>query len=405
MDQLIARFFGDSPLVQGGVALMLAGWLGYQLRAMPVRIFEWLRAWNTRVVQVRDAHPHYDAWLKLLTDNAVRRGGPRTIEVRMRWSSDDDQPSGSYLAAGTDDFWARVMGKWCHVEIARENGSSTHDMNKRFMITVEVMLCSRAELERLYALVTGLATTVETRQVVDLYDRHGNCTCLKIPKRDPTTLCLPRGLFEGVESRLRDFCGARDQYERAGIPWRFGVLLSGEPGTGKTSFAHALASTLGLRIAVITLADLETDRELVDVFRSVTDQAVILIEDVDCAFRMREGEAAAGVSFSGFLNCIDGVLAPQNGRILIMSTNHVDRLDPALTRPGRVDLQLEVPLLTRQVAADYADRVFPQVAVRHDIIDSLMESEKPTPAMLINQLSRHRWRRPVPRETATLPIL
>lgn len=48
----------------------------------------------------------------------------------------------------------------------------------------------------------------------------------------------------------------------------------------------------------------------------------------------------ASVSFSGLLNAIDGV-ASQEGRILIMTTNHKDRLDPALIRPGRVDVQIE----------------------------------------------------------------
>ena len=59
---------------------------------------------------------------------------------------------------------------------------------------------------------------------MDLYNRHGSCTTVKIPKRDPGTLCLPPGVFESIEGRLRDFCAAREQYEWAGIPWRFGAI-------------------------------------------------------------------------------------------------------------------------------------------------------------------------------------
>ncbi|HVU63163.1 MAG TPA: AAA family ATPase [Phycisphaerales bacterium] len=393
LTELFDKLMSQSPLLQGGLILMIAGWMGYQLRSLPERIWGFCRWWTTRIVQVREAHPHYEHWLAFLTERAVRKDGPRTLEVRSNWENGE---AVSTLSAGTDDFWARVHGKWCHVHVCREDSDGKASLTQRFLIVVEMLASSRRDVRLLADEVAKRATVVEHRQLVDLYNRHGGCVTIKIPKRNPETLCLPRGLFESVEQRLCEFCGAREQYEWAGIPWRFGVLLHGEPGTGKTSLAHSLASRLGLRIAVITLADFESDREMVEVFRCVQEQAVVLIEDVDCAFRQRDGggEAAAGVSFSGFLNCIDGVMAPQNGRILVMTTNHLDRLDPALVRPGRVDLRIEVPTLARQDASDYADRVFPHVASRHDVVNEVMALERPTPAVLINRLTLQRWHRP-----------
>lgn len=393
VSELIDKLIAQSPLVQGGLALMVAGWLGYQMRSLPERAWSFVRWWMTRVVQVRETHPHYEQWLSLLTEHAVRRDGPRTLEVRANW---EEGRAMSRLSAGTDNFWARVHGTWCHVHVQREDAPGKMAVQQqRFIIQVEMLWSTRRDVERMTAEVARRAAVIEPKQLVDLYDRHGGSTTVKIPKREAYTLCLPRGMFESVEQRLREFCSAREQYEWAGIPWRFGVLLYGEPGTGKTSLAHALASRLGMRIAVVPLADFGSDHEMVDVFRSVEEQAVVLIEDVDCAFRQRDegGEAAAGVSFSGFLNCIDGVMAPQNGRILVMTTNHVDRLDPALIRPGRIDLRIEVPTLGRQEASDYADRVFPHVAARHDVVSEVMALEKPTPAVLINRLTRERWHR------------
>ncbi|CAN5693633.1 hypothetical protein BH11PLA1_BH11PLA1_03110 [soil metagenome] len=401
MIDFLKQLVNQAPFVQGGVALLLAGWLGYQARALPERVWDLVRAWTTRVIHIRDTHPHYEAWLTMLTEHSVRKGGPRTLEVRVQCDADGNRLPAPRLAAGTAQFWARLGGKWCHVCVLRDEANPKTGLVPRFMIVVEVAWGTRVQITRMVEEAGRRAVYAEERQVVGLYGRHGLSSTIRIPKRDPRTLCLPRGLFESVETRLREFLGARERYEGTGIPWRFGVLLSGPPGTGKTSLTHALASRLGLRIAVITLADLESDQELVEVFRGVEDQALILIEDIDCAFRQRDGggDAAAGVSFSGFLNCIDGVLAPHNGRVLVMSTNHVERLDPALIRPGRVDLHLEIPLLERQDAADYADRVFPHVAARHDVVDEVMACAHPTPALLINRLTRERWHRTTPAPT------
>ncbi|MGH7132020.1 MAG: AAA family ATPase [Phycisphaerales bacterium] len=394
MIDVLNQLLAQSPVVQGGLALMVAGWLGYQLRSLPGRVAQFVREWTTRVIQIRESHPLYSAWLEMLTEHAVRPSGPRTVEVRLERDDYGTRTPASKFAAGSDPFWARVAGKWCRVCVQREEGALNRvNLAPRYEIIVEVVLGTRADLARMLADVTRRADVMEHRQLVDLYDRYGSSNTVTIPKRDPATLCLPAGLFESVESRLREFCSAREQYERCGIPWRFGILLSGEPDTGKTSLAHALASRLGLRLAVITLADLESDHELVSVFRSVTDQAIVLIKDVDCAFRERSAESAECVSFSGFLNCIDGVLAPHNGRVLIMSTNHVDRLDPALIRPGRIDLHINVPMLDRQDAADYADRVFPHVATRHDVVNEVMSGRSPTPAILINRLTQQKWHR------------
>lgn len=71
---------------------------------------------------------------------------------------------------------------------------------------------------------------------------------------------------------------------------------------------------------------------------------MLLFEDIDAVFRGREAmDAGKGLTFSGLLNAIDGVMA-QEGHLLIMTTNHVEQLDPALIRPGRVDWRGEIGL-------------------------------------------------------------
>lgn len=71
-----------------------------------------------------------------------------------------------------------------------------------------------------------------------------------------------------------------------------------------------------------------------------------MLEDIDAAFVSREDnksqkaafEGLNRVTFSGLLNCLDGV-ASTEARIVFMTTNYLERLDPALIRPGRVDMK------------------------------------------------------------------
>ena len=74
---------------------------------------------------------------------------------------------------------------------------------------------------------------------------------------------------------------------------------------------------------------------------------MLLLEYIDAAFVEREASSGSRLTFSGLLNGIDGVAA-QQGRLLFMSTNHAERLDPALVRPGRVDVKVAFGLASSE---------------------------------------------------------
>ena len=131
----------------------------------------------------------------------------------------------------------------------------------------------------------------------------------------------------------------------------------------------ALAGHFGLDIYTLSLSTITEDR-LTSLFAKLPSRCVILLEDIDAASSKRSGEAekedmrqiaaapsqknrsASGkVSLSALLNAIDGV-GSQEGRILIMTTNHISRLDDALIRPGRVDKRVELGLADNKMIAD-----------------------------------------------------
>ncbi|MEM9827993.1 MAG: AAA family ATPase [Planctomycetota bacterium] len=157
------------------------------------------------------------------------------------------------------------------------------------------------------------------------------------------------------------------------LPWRRGYLLHGPPGTGKTALARALAEDLDLPVFVYDLATLKND-ELVTAWNEMLSEVpcLALMEDIDAVFHGRENVAVTqgpALTFDCLLNCLDGVQRA-DGLMVIVTTNHLERVDPAIasagvaghgdqptTRPGRIDRVLELRGLDDQGREKMAQRI------------------------------------------------
>jgi chaperone BCS1 len=139
--------------------------------------------------------------------------------------------------------------------------------------------------------------------------------------------------------------------------------------------SKSIAGHFGLDIYILSLSAIN-EANLTSLFAKLLSRCVILLEDVDAVSsnrdaetedsrqivtRSRERKPASGkVSLSALLNVIDGV-GSQEGRILIMTTNHITRLDEALIRPGRVDKKVKLGLADNKMTADLFCLVFKPV--------------------------------------------
>lgn len=182
-------------------------------------------------------------------------------------------------------------------------------------------------------------------------------------KRPLDSVILEKGVKERIVSDIQDFIASADWYQDRGIPYRRGYLLYGPPGTGKSSFIQALAGHLDYDIAMINLSERGlTDDRLNHLLLNLPKRTLALLEDVDAAFANRrqtdtDGYSGANVTFSGLLNALDGVASAEE-RILFLTTNHVERLDEALVRPGRVDMTVKIGQATAYQVGQLWDRFY-----------------------------------------------
>ena len=231
-----------------------------------------------------------------------------------------------------------------------------------------------------------------------------------------------------VRKRVRFFANNKKWYQDKGVPHTLGILLYGEPGCGKTSMIKALSRECQRHVFNIKLSDYTTVSQISTLFFNERvcvvkegvntyynipiDKRVIVLEDIDCLtniFAAREAAAAddqdmpeierfgfnnpmfnaaapllqqkAGaqltqppqqvqhsqkLTLSYFLNVLDGVLETP-GRIVILTSNHPEKLDPALIRPGRVDLKVHFQRCTREDIREMISKITGECVTVEDL--------------------------------------
>lgn len=186
-------------------------------------------------------------------------------------------------------------------------------------------------------------------------------------KRDFNSVILDNDLGERVLTDVNEFLNSREWYSKRGIPYKRGYLLHGPPGCGKTSYVMALAGKLGYDICQMNLGNAAlSDERLSYLMNVIPPESIVLLEDIDAAFLSREDidvtkpayRGLGQLTLSGILNVLDGVASSED-RILFMTTNYPDRLDPALTRPGRVDMKVYIGYASDEQLSRAFEKFYP----------------------------------------------
>ncbi|CAI0392420.1 unnamed protein product [Linum tenue] len=228
--------------------------------------------------------------------------------------------------------------------------------------------CKRSDKQRVTeSYIPHICQTAEKilnrREVLNIYtyNRHECYWESTVFKHSATfdTLAMEPEQKQGIIRDLDLFVQRKDYFRSVGKAWKRGYLLWGPPGTGKSTLVAAIANHLRFHIYDLQLQGIRNDFELRRVLTATTNRSILLIEDVDCNSEStkprskdekaidknhpdyKKRKANEGVTLSGLLNFIDGLWSScGDERIIIFTTNHKEKLDPALLRPGRMDVHI-----------------------------------------------------------------
>lgn len=177
-----------------------------------------------------------------------------------------------------------------------------------------------------------------------------------IPKRELDTVITRGDLKDEIIASIERWRESEDWYARAGINYKLSMMLYGQPGTGKSSLIRALAGYMKLDLCMLDVSTV-TYPQLLGLLSNMPDGAALMLEDIDGA-NVTHDRSAVGekektpLNMAQLLNVLDGAL-PLNNLVIFMTTNHLEKLDPALRRKGRMDLTYEVKPLDKPAVEKY----------------------------------------------------
>ena len=362
-----------NQLFSGGLILMAAGALVAYCRALPAQMWAWLRSRLVLEIDILDREAAFEWIEQWLAAHSYARDRARSLTVKVRAVNYDERESDPAADSRPQVLFCPAPGR--HVLFYRGRLVILHrvrpsmqqmaqqPVNVRESFSITIFSRDRRIARQLLEDARDVALPRNEKRIDIHRPDYSNWTQLKQRSpRSPESVVLRAGQMEELIADARAFLAGRQWYLDRGIPYRRGYLLHGPPGTGKSSAVIAVASALQMDIAILSLANGSLDdAQLADLLAEVPVNAVVLIEDIDCAFagRGHEPDKSSKLSFSGLLNAIDGVAAGE-GRLLFATTNHIDKLDAALIRPGRIDRKLEVSYADRDQLRRIFLRFFPQ---------------------------------------------
>ena len=202
-----------------------------------------------------------------------------------------------------------------------------------------------------------------------------------IPYRKISSVILDETLLRDLVKEIQQFVQPSTQafYTEIQEPYHFNMLFYGVPGTGKTSLITALATEFRRQIHRISPKLFRQSAEAARGFReeiSGIQNAIVVIDEADLIIKNRKEEMSEEeeATLHTLLNYLDDV---GDGNIVILCTNHPDRLDPAIQRSGRINLKIPF--------SDWKYPLLEKALTQHHVTIEELEEKAGAPIVQYNQ--------------------
>jgi chaperone BCS1 len=333
----INSVFGGNQMLISTVTFTLTGAMVYLSRSLFFGVLNLVKKELTTTVMLDSSHVSYHKILNQLSYTNIIENARCLGITNGRWGGDNSE-----LSAGEGRQILNLFGKLCLIKI--EQVTHTGGDNIVYKMTIiylgrsheyakKILELSQKEISSKVNLIVYDAVTISSPS----YQRRDN---------------LQSRVLREVEMRLiKDiamFIKSEEWYINNGLQYQFGTLLHGVPGTGKTSIVRYIATKFSLPIYVINNFN-DYKKIPLDVL------CIIIIDEIDKVIDMEptKGEDSVLVDQKILsLKVLDGI-DRVHGHIIITTTNHIDKLEPALLRTGRLGKHYKFDYINKEEMKKY----------------------------------------------------
>jgi chaperone BCS1 len=377
----LTELASTSPILAGVISLWGLTVITFLIRTIPAKIFSKIKTQLITSLEFDNAQGYYHqkiyySCMQWLSENKGFLRFSRFLSIYTYEGWDDDlkrEIESVILGPGYGTHWFIYKGKimWMVLSAIESSGS---ELQKR-SILLKYFGRNKSILD---SFIKEFAPKEKKNEI---FSYHYNDSWRKnapMKKRPIESLALDYEIKQRLLNDIKHFNSNEDWFVSKGLPYKLTYILHGIPGTGKTSTIKTLASYYDKNLCILNIGSV-SDTSFQRALSQTPPNSFVVIEDFDStkAARKRRTERSEDsngdkhplskieecdftfTTLSGLLNGLDGIENIHNV-IIFLTTNHLDKIDPALYRKGRVDHIIEFRDIPAVAVKEYSEYIFPE---------------------------------------------